>query len=81
MVLKLLFFQIDGLALVRQMKKFNENVITNSSKGECEVVVYSDDHFGTIAQMPIDRVELLIHAWIDRYKELQKLRILNMYYF
>lgn len=47
-------------------------IITKPSKGECEVVVYSSDHSSTVAQMTIDRVELLIHTWIDRYKELQK---------
>ena len=54
----------------KSQNQFIENVITNSSKGECEVVVYSDDHFGTIAQMPLNRIELLVHAWSDRYKKL-----------
>ena len=45
---------------------------TKASKGECEVVVYSSDHESTLAEMPIKRIELLIHVWIDRYKKLFK---------
>ena len=29
------------------------------SNGECEVVVYSSNHLDTIAQMPLERIELL----------------------
>ena len=46
--------------------------MTKPSKGECEVVVYSSEHFNTISEMPLDRIELLTKVWIDRYKELQK---------
>ena len=54
----------------------NDNIInidgveTRSSKGHCEVVVYSANHDETVADMPIKKIELLVHAWIDRYKEL-----------
>ena len=53
-------------------KTIFDNIITQPSKGECEVIVYSDDHFATIAQMPLSRVELLINAWNDRYLNLLK---------
>ncbi len=43
---------------------------TKNSNGQCEVVVYSDQHLDTIAQMPLERIELLLEVWIDRYKEL-----------
>ncbi len=42
------------------------------SKGECEVVVYSPEHLSTISEMPLERVELLIKVWIDRYINLYK---------
>tara|TARA_B100000963_G_scaffold348050_1_gene355076 strand:- start:2492 stop:3541 length:1050 start_codon:yes stop_codon:yes gene_type:complete len=48
-----------------------ENLSTKPSKGECEVIVYSSDHSSTVAEMPLDRIELLISVWIDRYKELK----------
>ena len=34
------------------------------------MVVYSAKHLDTIAQMSLNRVELLLNAWIDRYKSL-----------
>ena len=34
------------------------------------MVVYSDEHSDTIAEMPLDRINLLIQTWNDRYKEL-----------
>ena len=43
---------------------------TKNSNGQCEVVVYSAKHLDTIAQMSLNRVELLLNAWIDRYKAL-----------
>ena len=42
------------------------------ANGECEVVVYSPNHLDTIAQMPLERIELLFNVWADRYKELLK---------
>ena len=40
------------------------------SDGECEVVVYSPNHLDTIAQMPLDRIELLFYVWSERYTKL-----------
>ena len=40
------------------------------SDGTCEVIVYSSNHLDTIAQMQIDRIELLFKTWSDRYVEL-----------
>jgi len=50
---------------------FNYTKIKNSN-GHCEVIVYSEKHSDTIADMELDRIKLLLHAWIDRYKELIK---------
>lgn len=38
--------------------------------GAAEVVVYSDDHDATLADMDRERLELLIDVWADRYREL-----------
>jgi len=47
-----------------------DEVLTQNSNGQCEVVVYSSKHLDTIAQMPTERIKLLLHAWTDRYEEL-----------
>src|SRR3984893_11644212 len=36
----------------------------------CEVVVYTPEHELTLAQLPADRVRLLVDVWADRYREL-----------
>ena len=36
----------------------------------CEVIVYTDQHDKTLADLPLDRVKLLIDVWADRYREL-----------
>ena len=47
-----------------------EGLNVKPSDGECEVVVYSSKHLDTIAQMSIDRIEMLFYAWSDRYTKL-----------
>jgi UDPglucose--hexose-1-phosphate uridylyltransferase len=46
------------------------NIKTNNSNGYCEVIVYSSNHHDTIAEMSLERIELLTKTWIDRYKNL-----------
>jgi UDPglucose--hexose-1-phosphate uridylyltransferase len=41
-----------------------------SSTGGCEVVVYTPEHQLTLAQLPLERVRLLVDVWADRYLEL-----------
>jgi UDPglucose--hexose-1-phosphate uridylyltransferase len=36
----------------------------------CEVVVYTADHNQTLAQLPVERVRLLVDVWSDRYESL-----------
>jgi UDPglucose--hexose-1-phosphate uridylyltransferase len=36
----------------------------------CEVVVYTPEHALTLAQLPVERVRLLVDVWADRYREL-----------
>ena len=47
-----------------------DGLITKPSNGNCEVVVYSPNHNDTLTDMPIEKIELLVHTWINRYKEL-----------
>ena len=38
--------------------------------GRCEVVLYSPEHDGSLATMPLARIGNLIRVWKDRYQEL-----------
>lgn len=40
------------------------------SKGECEVVLYSPRHNGTLADEPVGHIRNLVRVWKDRYEEL-----------
>lgn len=40
------------------------------ASGRCEVVVYSDDHAATMADLPVERVRMVVDVWADRYREL-----------
>lgn len=39
-------------------------------QGECEVVLYSPQHDGTLWQLGQKRIEQLVDVWIDRFREL-----------
>ena len=41
--------------------------------GRCEVVVFSPEHDGSLAQMPTNRIRTVIGAWMNRTKELMQL--------
>jgi UDPglucose--hexose-1-phosphate uridylyltransferase len=43
---------------------------TAPGRGICEVVLYSDDHHGTLAGMSEKRIRNLVEVWADRYGEL-----------
>jgi len=43
---------------------------TIPADGQCEIIVYSANHSHSIGDMPLKQIELLVHAWNDRYKEL-----------
>ena len=49
-----------------------DSIETKPSNGECEVIVYSAEHEDTVAEMNIDKIKLLVHAWNDRYINLLK---------
>ena len=40
------------------------------SLGICEVVLYSSDHTGTLADIPLVKMQQLIRVWKDRYEDL-----------
>jgi UDPglucose--hexose-1-phosphate uridylyltransferase len=43
---------------------------TAPGRGICEVVLYSDDHYATLAGMSETRIRNLVEVWADRYGEL-----------
>ncbi len=47
-----------------------DGVQTAPATGRCEVVVYTKESSGSLATLSQERRELLVHAWIDRYREL-----------
>jgi UDPglucose--hexose-1-phosphate uridylyltransferase len=36
----------------------------------CEVIVYTSEHHLTLAELPVERVRLLVDVWADRYRAL-----------
>lgn len=38
------------------------------ARGRCEVVVYSDDHHATFADLGAERVRMLVDVWVDRWR-------------
>jgi len=41
-----------------------------AGRGVCEVVLYTDEHDATLAQLPERRIRQLVEVWADRYREL-----------
>lgn len=39
--------------------------------GHCEVIVYSENHELTFSDLTLERIQLVIHAWIDRTLDLE----------
>lgn len=46
---------------------------TRDSIGRCEVVVFSSQHTGSLAELPVSRVKTVIDAWTDRTEHLMTL--------
>ena len=46
---------------------------TRDSIGRCEVVVFSSEHLGSLADQTVPRVRTIIDAWADRTAELSAL--------
>jgi UDPglucose--hexose-1-phosphate uridylyltransferase len=47
-------------------------VETQPGKGACEVVVFTQDPHTSLGRLPLDRLELIVDVWADRYVELGK---------
>ena len=43
---------------------------TAPGRGVCEVVLYTDDHYATLAEMSVAHIKNLVDVWADRYVEL-----------
>lgn len=41
--------------------------LDRSTRGQCEVIVYTPQHTLTLAQLPVERIRLLVDVWADRY--------------
>ena len=48
-----------------------------AGRGVCEVVLYSDDHYATLAGMSEGRICNLVEVWADRYEELGSLEFVD----
>lgn len=46
---------------------------TLKSVGRCEVVVFSSEHTGSLAELPTTRLRTLIDVWADRTQDLQSM--------
>ena len=46
---------------------------TRASLGRCEVVVFSPEHLGSLAEQNVCRIRTIIDAWADRTEELSSL--------
>lgn len=42
------------------------------AQGECEVVLYTPDHYATLTRQPVGHLRNLIDVWADRYEELSR---------
>ena len=49
--------------------RVHERPVRPASTG-CEVIVYTPEHSLTLAQLPLERVRLLIDVWAERYQDL-----------
>jgi len=42
------------------------------SRGACEVILYTPDHEGSLANLSVDHIRTLVRLWTERYRELSK---------
>lgn len=50
---------------------------TGAGRGVCEVVLYTDDHYATLATLDEQRIRNLIDVWADRYERLGSLEFVD----
>jgi UDPglucose--hexose-1-phosphate uridylyltransferase len=46
------------------------DVPTAPASGVCEVIVFTQERSGSLGALPLNRIELLVDVWADRYEEL-----------
>jgi UDPglucose--hexose-1-phosphate uridylyltransferase len=56
-----------------QVAVFENRFPSLHGNGRCEVVVFSSDHHARFADLSVDRVNLVMTAWVDRTTELSQL--------
>jgi UDPglucose--hexose-1-phosphate uridylyltransferase len=56
-----------------QIAVFENRFPSLSGNGRCEVVCFSSDHAASFADLTVDRVDLVLSAWIDRSLALAEL--------
>jgi len=49
-----------------------DGIRRENAAGHSEIIVYSSSHNDTLAEMPLNKINLLVQTWIDRYEELSK---------
>ena len=42
------------------------------SKGECDVIIYTPNHEGSLASLELDQTKAVIQLWTERYRKLSK---------
>jgi UDPglucose--hexose-1-phosphate uridylyltransferase len=55
-----------------ELAVFDNRFPAMRDRGCCEVVVYTDQHEGTLGTLPPKRVSDLVDVWADRYRELSQ---------
>jgi UDPglucose--hexose-1-phosphate uridylyltransferase len=58
---------VDGLGLL----------VAESEPGICRVICFSPRHDLTLATMPLDQIELVVHTWAGQFRELGGLENIN----
>lgn len=58
----------SALVLSANAAPDNVNVATRAANGHCEVVVFTQDPETALGRLPLDRIELLLRVWADRYR-------------
>jgi UDPglucose--hexose-1-phosphate uridylyltransferase len=52
-------------------------IVARAEKGTCRVVCFSPDHSLTVARMKVPELEKVVAAWIEQYRDLQKLPFIH----
>ena len=76
-------FENDFAALKPQVQRERLDVedkgllVAESEPGICRVICFSPRHDLTLATMPLDEIELVVHTWVAQFRELGSLDSIN----